>query len=59
MLSLPGAALSSLLVEFALLLYVLPGAARFAGGTVGGFLSHIALPPSPLLLRHLWTKATV
>ncbi|MGI9450285.1 MAG: lipopolysaccharide biosynthesis protein [Geminicoccaceae bacterium] len=58
-LSLPGAALSSLLVELALLLYVLPGAARFAGGTVGGFLGHIALPPSPLLLRHLWTKAAV
>jgi len=58
-LSLPGAALSSLLVEIALLLYVLPGAARFAGGTVGGFLSHVALPPSPMLLRHLWTKAVV
>jgi O-antigen/teichoic acid export membrane protein len=56
---LPGAALASLLVELALLLYVLPGAARFAGGTVGGFLRHVALPPSPMLLRHLRTKAAV
>lgn len=57
--SLPGAALSSLLVELALLLYVLPSAARFAGGTIGGFLRHIAIPPSPMLLRHLRTKAAV
>ena len=58
-LSLPGAALSSLIVELALFFYVLPGSARFAGGTVGGFLSHVALPPSPMLLRHIWTKAVV
>lgn len=57
--SLPGAALASLMVELALLLYVLPSAARFAGGTVNGFLRHIALPPSPMLLRHLRTKAAV
>ncbi len=57
--SLPGAALASLLVELALLLYVLPSAARFAGGSITGFLRHVAIPPSPLLLRHLRTKATV
>ena len=57
--SLPGAALSTLLVELALLLYVLPSAARFAGGTIGGFLRHIAIPPSPMLLRHLRTNAVV
>ncbi len=57
--SLPGAAFTSLLVELALLLYVLPSAARFAGGTVGGFLKHVAIPPSPMLLRHLRTKAAV
>ncbi len=55
---LPGAALSSLLVELALLLYILPSAARFAGGTIQSFLSHIAIPPSPMLLRHLRSKAT-
>lgn len=55
--SLPGAALASLLAELALLIYVLPGAARFAGGTVGAFLRHIATPPSPAMLRHLKAKA--
>ena len=53
LLNLPGAALSSILVELILLIYVLPRAARFGGGTVGGFLRHIAVPPSPMLLRHL------
>lgn len=56
---LPGAALASLLVEFALLIYVLPSAARFAGGTISGFLRHVAIPPSPMLLRHLRMKAVV
>lgn len=51
--SLPGAALASLLVEFALLAYVLPRAARFGGGTVGAFLRHVATPPSPTMIRHL------
>ncbi len=51
--SLPGAALASLLVEFALLVYVLPRAARFGGGTVGAFLRHVITPPSPMMLRHL------
>jgi O-antigen/teichoic acid export membrane protein len=54
---LPGAALATLLVEIALLLYVLPSAARFAGGTIGGFLRHVALPPSPMMLRYLRAKA--
>ncbi|MGI9500819.1 MAG: lipopolysaccharide biosynthesis protein [Geminicoccaceae bacterium] len=51
--NLPGAALASLLVEFAVLIYVLPRAARFGGGRVWGFLRHVATPPSPMLLRHL------
>ena len=54
--NLPGAALSSILVELILLIYVLPRAAKFGGGTVGGFLRHIAIPPSPMLLRHLRAK---
>ncbi|MGH1480541.1 MAG: lipopolysaccharide biosynthesis protein [Geminicoccales bacterium] len=57
--NLPGAALASLLVELALLAYVLPSAARFAGGTISGFLRHIAIPPSPMLLRHLREKAAI
>jgi O-antigen/teichoic acid export membrane protein len=55
--NLPGAALASLLTELALLVYVLPSAARFAGGTVSGFLCHVATPPSPTMLRHLKAKA--
>lgn len=51
--SLPGAALANLLVELALLFYVVPSAARFAGGTIGSFLRHVAIPPSPTMLRHL------
>ena len=51
--SLPGAALASLLVEFTLLVYVLPRAARFGGGTVGAFCRHVLTPPSPIMLRHL------
>ncbi len=54
---LPGAALSSLLVELAILFYILPSAARFADGSIRGFLRHVAIPPSPLLLRHLRGKA--
>jgi len=54
--NLPGAALSSLLVELILLIYVLPRTAKFGGGTVGGFLRHVAMPPSPMLLRHLRAK---
>lgn len=53
--SLPGAALATLLVELAVLVYVLPRAARFGKGTIGGFLQHVAIPPSPMLLRHLRT----
>lgn len=55
--SLPGAAFASLLVELAILIYVLPRAARFGGGTILDFLQHIAIPPSPTLLRHLRAKA--
>ncbi|MGI9417389.1 MAG: lipopolysaccharide biosynthesis protein [Geminicoccaceae bacterium] len=51
--SLPGAALASLLVELAVLFYVLPRAARFGGGSVGAFLRQIAMPPSPMMLRYL------
>lgn len=57
--NLPGAALAGLLVELALLAYVLPSAARFAGGTISGFLRHVAIPPSPMLLRHLTAKAVI
>lgn len=56
MFSLPGTALATLIVEFALLIYVLPHAARFGGGTVGGFLRHVVTPPSPMLIRHLSAK---
>jgi O-antigen/teichoic acid export membrane protein len=54
--SLPGVALASVLVEGALLVYVLPRAARFGGGTVGAFLRHVMTPPSPTMLRHLRTN---
>ena len=54
--SLPGAAFASLLVELAILVYVLPRAARFGGGTVRGFLKQVAVPPSPMMLRHLRAK---
>lgn len=57
--NLPGAALTSLIVEFALLAYVLPRAARFGGGTVSAFLRHVATPPSPMMLRHLRVRAVV
>ncbi|MGI9508980.1 MAG: lipopolysaccharide biosynthesis protein [Geminicoccaceae bacterium] len=56
--SLPGTALASLLVELAVLVYVLPRAARFGGGTVGGFLQQVAIPPSPMMLRHLKVETT-
>ena len=55
--SLPGAALATLLVELAVLIYVLPRAARFGGGTVLDLLRQVAKPPSPMMLRHLKTKA--
>ena len=55
--SLPGTALASLLVELAVLGYVLPRAARFGGGSVGGFLRHVVTPPSPMMLRHLRANA--
>ncbi|MDH3662341.1 MAG: lipopolysaccharide biosynthesis protein [Alphaproteobacteria bacterium] len=55
--SLPGAALASLLVEFVVVIYALPRAARFGGGTIGGFLGHVAVPPSPMRLRHLRANA--
>ena len=54
--SLPGAALASLLVELAVLVYVLPKAARFGGGRLRDFLLHVATPPSPMMLRHLRAK---
>ncbi|MEM8949154.1 MAG: polysaccharide biosynthesis C-terminal domain-containing protein [Pseudomonadota bacterium] len=54
--SLPGAALASLLVELAVLFYVLPRAARFGGGRLWNFLLHVAKPPSPMMLRHLRAK---
>ncbi len=54
--SLPGAALASLLVELAVLIYVLPKAARFGGGRLRDFLLHVATPPSPMMLRHLRAK---
>lgn len=55
-LGLSGAALAGLLVEFALLAYVLPRAAGFGGGDVRTFLRHVLTPPSPMMLRHLRTK---
>lgn len=54
--SLPGAALASLLVELAVFLYVLPGAARFGDGKLTDFLRQIAIPPSPMMLKHLSVK---
>ncbi len=56
MFSLPGAALAGLLVELTLLIYVLPRAARFGGGSIPAFLRHVATPPSPTMLRHLRVK---
>lgn len=55
--NLPGAAFASLLTELALLAYVLPGATRMTGGTIRRFLCHLAMPPSPAMLRHLKAKA--
>lgn len=57
MFSLPGAALATLVVELAVLIYVLPHAARFGDGTVLAFLRQIIKPPSPMMLRHLKAKA--
>ena len=57
--SLPGAATASVLVELAILTYVLPRAARFGDGNIANFLRHIATPPSPTMLRHLRTNETV
>jgi len=54
--SLPGAALASLLVELAVFLYVLPRAARFGDGKLADFLRQIAIPPSPMMLKHLSVK---
>ena len=54
--SLPGAALASLLVELTVFLYVLPGAARFGDGKLTDFLRQIAVPPSPMMLKHLSVK---
>jgi O-antigen/teichoic acid export membrane protein len=54
---LEGAAFGTLGGEVALLLYVLPRAARFSGGTVWRLLAHVATPPSPSMLRHLKAHA--
>ncbi|MEM9439569.1 MAG: lipopolysaccharide biosynthesis protein [Pseudomonadota bacterium] len=53
---LPGVAFAGLMVEIALLVYVLPRAARFGGGKVGAFLRHVLTPPSPMTLRLLVAK---
>ena len=58
LLSLPGTALATLLVELAVLVYVLPRAARFGRGTISAFLQHVAIPPSPMLLKHLRVNTT-
>jgi O-antigen/teichoic acid export membrane protein len=55
--NLPGAAVAGLAAELVLLTYALPGATRMTGGTIGQFLRHLAIPPSPAMLRHLKAKA--
>lgn len=55
--SLPGAALASLLVELLLFLYVLPRSVRFGDGSLPAFLRQIAIPPSPMMLKHLRVRA--